>query len=131
MSIPVTTSLCPTCSEVLEPLATEHGIVWVCRRCRAFAANLAVLRKAAPRQFVKHLWLAGLELGIPSSHRCPSCEQPLRRFGADVEVSPACEMCCRCFLVWFDDSALQSLQIGSDDPAAGRAILSLARRALT
>ena len=122
---------CPICSGPLEPRSTDLGIVWVCRACRAFAANLAVIRKVAPRQFVKYLWLAALEMGKPSSQPCPSCAQPLLCFGPEVEVSPSCKVCCRCFLLWFDEAALISLRIGPRDVGGGRDALALAFRAVS
>lgn len=129
MSVAATIINCPICSDPLTLYATDHGIVWVCAACRAFGANLAVVRKVAPRPFVKHLWLAAVQLGIPSKRRCPSCAQPLLRFGADVEVSPSCKVCCRCFLIWFDAAPDGAPVIeASDDPLARafRAIRQLA-----
>ena len=122
---------CPICSNPLEPCSTDHGIVWVCRACRAFAANLAVIRKVAPRQFVKYLWLAALEMGRPSSQPCPSCAQPLLCFGPEVELSPSCKVCCRCFLLWFDEAALTSLRIERRNAGSGRDARRLAFRAVS
>ena len=96
---------CPKCSEALQAQSTRHGIVWVCPTCGGCAANLAVIRKLAPAQFVTYLWLAALEAGTRSALQCPSCQQPLLDFGADVELSPACRVCRRCFLLWFDHDA--------------------------
>ena len=115
---------CPACSGPLEPCTTDHGFVWVCRACRAIAANLAVIRKVAPRQFVKYLWLAALQLGRPSRQLCPSCAQPLLSLGPEVEVSPACKVCCRCFLIWFDEPARAAFRLSSRP--AGRDVLTRA-----
>jgi hypothetical protein len=71
--------------------------------------NLAVLRKFVPRQFVKLLWLAGIESGRPSKQACPSCGRPLLSFGPEVRVQPPCHLCRRCFLVWFDAAAAGEL----------------------
>jgi hypothetical protein len=117
MSVVVTPTTCPICSDALQPESTDYGIVWVCRTCRAFAANLAVLRKAAPRPFVKHLWLAATQLGVPSKQPCPSCAQPLLRFRPEVQVSPSCKVCCACFLVWFDAPA--EAAVGLESSGAG------------
>lgn len=128
MSAIVTDSACPACSAPLQPYATKQGIVWGCSPCGGFAANLAVLRKAAPRIFVKHLWLAAIESGIASRQLCPSCSQPLRRFGPEVEVWPSCQLCCRCFLIWFDAQALDALRVAHDDVRLLGERLALARR---
>jgi hypothetical protein len=122
---------CPLCADALTMHATEHGIVWVCGKCRAFGANLAVIRKVAPRPFVKHLWLAAVQQGVPSRHPCPSCSQPLQRFGDGVEVTPSCEVCCRCFLIWFDAPAADVPEMEGSEDALTRAfsaIRQLARK---
>jgi predicted amidophosphoribosyltransferase len=79
------------------------------------AANLAVVRKIAPRLFVKHLWLAALESGAPSQALCPSCGRPLLALGPEVEISPSCKLCCRCFLVWFDQEAATFLRVAAPE----------------
>lgn len=130
MSVPVITAPCAICSNALEARSSEHGFVWVCRACRAVAANLAVIRKIAPRQFVKYLWLAALESGVASRHPCPSCQQPLLDLGPEVEVSPPCKVCCRCFLIWFDQESVGSLGISSNLNSERLDVLGRARRVI-
>jgi hypothetical protein len=128
MSVALTAIKCPVCADQLTLHATAHGIVWVCGRCRAFGANLAVIRKVAPREFVKHLWLAAVQLGMTSKLCCPSCSQPLQEFGVDVEISPSCKICTRCFLIWFDAASVSDHRVelhGDDDQ-----VLTLAFRAI-
>ena len=50
MSVVASIAACPICSGSLTPHSTEHGLVRVCETCRAFGANLAVVRKVAPRR---------------------------------------------------------------------------------
>lgn len=130
MSVVATTIACPMCSDPLTLHATAHGIVWVCGVCRAFGANLAVVRKVAPRPFVKHLWLAAVQLGVPSEHACPSCAQPLRSFGPEVEVSPSCKVCCRCFLIWFDAASVTEGHVGARGVGTSDEVFTLAFRAI-
>lgn len=130
MSVPSITAPCPTCSNALEARSSEHGFVWVCRACRAVAANLAVIRKIAPRQFVKYLWLAALESGVASRHPCPSCRQPLLDLGPEVEVSPPCKVCCRCLLIWFDQGTVVSDGISSRPNSSGLDVFARARRVI-
>jgi hypothetical protein len=101
---------CPLCEGELEPASRRHGIVWLCRSCRAGAATLPILRQVAPREFVNHLWQAALQDGIESPRRCPSCTQPFTCFsGSRVEVEPRLEVCTRCFWVWLHPASLVRL----------------------
>jgi hypothetical protein len=99
--------LCPSCSSELRPRGSAHGIVWICDACGTAAATLPVLRRAAPRAFAQHLWQAALAHGKPGAQRCPSCTQPLLDFaGSPVTVAPVVSLCCRCYFVVFERSAL-------------------------
>jgi hypothetical protein len=46
---------CPLCRKALEPATGWHGLVWVCRACRAGAATLPILHQVAPRPLVNQL----------------------------------------------------------------------------
>ena len=99
--------LCAACSTALRPRGTPYGVVWVCARCGAGAATVPVIRRVVPRGFVQHLWQAARLHGRPSAQRCPSCTQPLSTFdGSPVEVSPVVSVCCHCFFVVLERSAL-------------------------
>jgi Zn-finger nucleic acid-binding protein len=104
--------LCASCSGELQARRTDHGVVWLCGSCVAGATTVGVLRKVAPRSFINHLWQAGLTHGRPSTRRCPSCTQPLLELdGAQVELSPSLQLCCRCYLVWLDRSSLKAFRL--------------------
>jgi hypothetical protein len=100
---------CPLCRESLEPTKGRHGLVWVCRACRAGAATLPILRQVASRSFVNHLWQAALHNGRTSAVVCPACTQPFTEFaGASAAVTPQLKVCVRCFWVWLSPEALSS-----------------------
>ena len=102
---------CALCRADLEPSRLPHGIVWICRSCEAGAVNLGVFRQVVPRGFVNHLWRAVKLYGLPSRKTCPSCAQPLLEVDAKrVQLSPALEVCCRCFLVWLERPVLARLR---------------------
>jgi Zn-finger nucleic acid-binding protein len=99
---------CPSCGAELEPASGQHGIVWLCRACRAGAATLPILRKVAPRAFVNQLWQAALADAVPSPRICPSCTQPFAGFaGSRAKVEPNLEVCTRCYWVWLDSATLK------------------------
>jgi len=101
--------LCPLCRESLEPAKGRHGLVWVCRACRAGAATLPILRQVASRTFVNQLWQAALYHGRPSAVVCPACTQPFTEFaGVSTAVNSQFKVCVRCFWVWFSPEALSS-----------------------
>ena len=101
---------CPTCGADLEPTQGQHGIVWLCRPCRAGAATLPILRQVAPRNFVNQLWQAALQNGVPSAQICPSCTQPFTTFtGSSARVEPNLEVCTRCYWVWLNSASLKLL----------------------
>jgi len=117
----------------------RHGVVWLCRTCRAGAATLAVLRHVAPRAFVNHLWQAALHNGRRSSLVCPSCERPFTEFvdAASALDPEQLEVCTRCFWVWLGPEALASSRgtvvfppALEDARGARRALGSLTFRAL-
>jgi hypothetical protein len=117
--------LCAACSAALAPRRTAYGVVWVCARCGTGAATVPVIRKVVPRGFLQHLWQAARLHGRPSTQRCPSCTQPLSTFdGSPVEVSPVVSICCHCFFVVLERSALvvggplAPRQIASRSPTA-------------
>ena len=127
---------CATPDRNLEPQATPHGSVWLCRRCIAGAATLGVIRKVAPREFINHIWQAARAHGRESSLPCPSCTQPLLTFHPDeVSVSPSLEICCRCFFLWLDRDALATLglrspRVGADQGTESRALALAAAAAV-
>jgi hypothetical protein len=111
--------LCPLCRESLEPAKGRHGLVWVCRACRAGAATLPILRQVASRTFVNQLWQAALHHGRPSAVVCPACTQPFTEFaGASAIVNPQLKVCVRCFWVWFSPEALSSRSATATLPPA-------------
>lgn len=91
---------CPTCGGYLERAQSRHGLVWLCRACRAGAVTLPVLRQVAPRTFVNELWQAALHDGRKSRFVCPACAQPFTEFRR-AAVHPQIKVCVRCFWVWF------------------------------
>jgi Zn-finger nucleic acid-binding protein len=101
---------CPGCGVDLEPTHGRHGIVWLCRTCRAGAATLPILRQVAPRDFVNQVWQAALQNGVPSARVCPSCTQPFTTFtGSRAKIEPHLEVCTRCYWVWLDSESLRLL----------------------
>jgi len=108
---------CPSCRGELEPTPGRHGIVWLCRSCRAGAATLPILRRIAPRAFVDQVWQAALHEGRASSTHCPSCGQPFTTFrGSEATVEPELEVCTRCYWVWLGPASLSSLARLRDPP---------------
>jgi ribosomal protein L37AE/L43A len=99
---------CPLCGRALESAKIRHGLVWLCRTCRAGAATLPVLRQAAPRGFVNHLWQGALHDGRESGLVCPSCDRPFTRL-TGPRANPRLEVCVRCFWVWLGPRALTAL----------------------
>jgi ribosomal protein L37AE/L43A len=96
---------CPSCGAYLERGKGRHGLVWLCRACRAGAVTLPILRQVAPRAFVNGLWQAALHDGRPSAARCPACGQPFTGF-ARGDVAARIKVCVRCFWVWFGAETL-------------------------
>jgi Zn-finger nucleic acid-binding protein len=114
---------CPLCRGALEPTKRRHGLVGVCRACRAGAVTLPILSAVAPRRFVNQLWQAALYNGRASRVVCPACRQPFTEFkGASITVTSQLKVCVRCFWVWLRPGALPSLAaIDSLPPAFGHA----------
>jgi len=101
---------CPLCREPLEAIKRQHGLVWICRTCRAGAVTLPILRQVAPRPFVNQLWQTALHNGRTSTVVCPACAQPFTEFrGASAEVNSQLKVCVRCFWVWLRPGVLSSL----------------------
>src|SRR5262245_37072712 len=123
---------CPLCREPLEPTKRPHGLVWVCRACRAGAVTLPILRQVASRPFVNHLWQAALHNGRISRVICPACTQPFTEFrGANTVVNSQLKVCVRCFWVWLRPGALSSFSEAIPLPPAfglGRALAQGASR---
>jgi hypothetical protein len=110
---------CPLCNKFLEPAKGRHGLVWVCRACRAGAATLPILRQVASPTFVIQLWQAALHHGRPSAVICPACTQPfIEVAGASAIVNPQLKVCVRCFWVWLSPETLSSRSAASDSPGA-------------
>jgi hypothetical protein len=92
---------CPRCRRSLEPTRGRHGLVWVCRACRAGAVTLPILRQVAPRPWVTQLWQAARHHGRPSAVVCPACTQPFTEVvGARIATTLQLQVCVRCFWVW-------------------------------
>jgi len=89
---------CPVCRASLEPTSSLHGLVWLCRACRAGAATVPILRHVVPRAFVNRMWQAALHEGRTSSLRCPSCGQPFTAVTAWGNIR--LEVCVGCCWVW-------------------------------
>ncbi len=109
---------CPLCRGSLERAKGRHGLVWLCRDCRAGAVTLPVLRRVAPRGFINDAWQTALRCGRRSRLVCPACAEPF------VEVSvggddPRIKACVRCFWVWLNPEALSTM-LGTRKPAALR-----------
>ena len=101
---------CATCGGPLTSQPGRHGIVWVCGICVAGATTIGVLRHVAPKAFINHLWQAARLHGSLSRKICPSCTQPLIELRPpQVEIEPALDVCCRCFLIWMEKPALTAL----------------------
>jgi hypothetical protein len=116
-SNPLDPMLCALCRGPLVGQPGRHGIVWVCASCAAGATTLGVLRHVAPKAFINHLWQAARLHGTTSAKACPSCTQPLVELRPpQVEIEPALEVCCRCFLIWMERPTLQALRV--DRPRA-------------
>ena len=116
---------CARCAGPLAAQAGRHGLVWVCADCVAGATTLGVLRHVAPRAFINHLWQAARLHGEPSRKACPSCTQPLVELRPPkVEIEPALEVCCRCFLIWMERATLAALRV--ETPGRARPVLALA-----
>jgi len=99
---------CPLCRGSLERAQGRHGLVWLCRECRAGAVTVPVLRRVAPRAFVNDAWQTALRRGRRSRLVCPACAEPF------VEVSvgradPRMKACVRCFWVWLNPHALAAV----------------------
>ena len=98
----------PLCRGSLERAQGRHGLVWLCRECRAGAVTVPVLRRVAPRAFVNDAWQTALRRGRRSRLVCPACAEPF------VEVSvgradPRMKACVRCFWVWLNPHALAAV----------------------
>jgi ribosomal protein L37AE/L43A len=107
---------CPLCGRHLERAKGRHGLVWLCRGCRAGAVTLPVVRHVAPRAFVNALWQEALRAGGRSRLRCPACGQPfteLRRAGATVPLRV--QVCVRCFWVWLGPHLLSAFVAGGEE----------------
>jgi hypothetical protein len=101
---------CPLCKGALEPSRGRHGLVWVCRVCRAGAVTLPTLRQVAARPFVNQLWQAALHHGCASKVVCPACTQPFTEFRrASGAAHPPLKVCVRCFWVWLSPEGLSSV----------------------
>lgn len=111
-SDPLDPMLCALCRGPLVGQPGRHGIVWVCGSCVAGATTLGVLRHVAPKAFINHLWQAARLHGSRSAKACPSCTQPLVELRPpQVEIEPALEVCCRCFLIWMERPTLAALRV--------------------
>jgi hypothetical protein len=100
---------CPLCRAFLEPATGRHGLVWVCRACRAGAVTLPILRQVAPRSFVNRLWQAALHHGRPSKIVCPACTRPFTECGeANTATHSPLQVCVRCFWVWLSPEGLSA-----------------------
>jgi ribosomal protein L37AE/L43A len=119
---------CPSCGEYLERGKGRHGLVWLCRGCRAGAVTLPILRQVAPRAFVNHLWQAALHAGRPSALRCPACAQPFTTFAARGDVAAQIKVCVRCFWVWFGSETLLAFSMPPALPPAAPLLTDAARR---
>ena len=97
---------CPLCGGALERGQARHGLVWLCRDCRAGAVTLPILRQIAPRPFVNQLWQAALHASRPSALPCPACGWPLREL---ANGDPRIKACVRCFWVWLDSERIAAL----------------------
>jgi hypothetical protein len=118
---------CPLCGEWLEPTKMRHGLVWVCRVCRAGAVTLPILRQAASRPFVNQLWQTALHKGRPSTLKCPACARPFTEFrGVTAALNSQIKVCVRCFWVWLRPGAPLSPPAAEPLPPAlvrGRALV--------
>jgi hypothetical protein len=113
---------CPLCGEWLVPTKRRHGLVWVCRVCRAGAVTLPILRQGASRPFVNQLWQMALHNGRPSTLLCPACTRLFTECrGATAAVNSQLKVCVRCFWVWLRPGALLSpTAVQPLSPARGR-----------
>lgn len=117
---------CPLCGEALTPRPSRFGQVRICQACVGGTTTLSVLKRVAPKEFVNHLWQAAQRSGRPSVKKCPSCRRPLLRLGPGVEIEPEIDVCIRCYVVWFEQAALEQLQL-----APGEAFGPVAQAILT
>ncbi len=127
----VSTELCPLCGEPLTPTRSRFGLVRVCAACVGGTTTLSVLKRVAPKEFINHLWQAAHGSGRPSVKKCPSCRQPLLRLGPGVEIEPEIDVCIRCYVVWFEQGALEQLQLAPGEflsPVAAAMLTAIAGR---
>jgi hypothetical protein len=87
---------------------------------------LPILREAAPRGFVNHLWQGALHDGRESGLVCPSCARPFTRL-VGPRANPRLEVCVRCFWVWLGPRALSALAEGPAGVPARVTTRALAR----
>lgn len=94
---------CPRCSEKLRSARGSGGISWLCPSCRGRATTLPVLRKLAPKSFVRDLWRASGNEPASPGLKCPSCHHPSRAVDvALVDGVETLDVCRRCHVIWFD-----------------------------
>lgn len=78
--------------------------------------TLPILRRFAPRPFVNGLWQTALHQGRTSPLVCPACLHPFTEVGSTF--APRITVCVRCYWVWLDCDALDSLAtLGTPAPA--------------
>ena len=100
--------ICPNCQGRLARAQNQIGIYWSCPNCGGRAVGLAVLRKAAARDFVNRVWgLARDENGVLGRH-CPMCDKPMLEVTLPQTDSLKLDVCKRCDFVWFDPNELES-----------------------
>jgi Zn-finger nucleic acid-binding protein len=114
---------CPRCRVDLAIEKRGHARFDRCPRCRGVAVNLALLRRFAPPERLRNLWL-NLSAGR-AADPCPSCDRPLLAApvdcgGRDVEI----EVCRPCQLLWFDAEKLAEFSPSRQAPAAPKHELS-------
>jgi Zn-finger nucleic acid-binding protein len=114
---------CPRCAVDLVPEARNGARFDRCRRCRGVAVTAALLRRFAPREQIRALWM-NLVVGHGDAP-CPSCARPMISTpvdcgGRSIDV----DVCKPCQMLWFDVDDLAAFSPARQAPDASPERLS-------
>ena len=100
------TMQCPRCRTALETSTTEGVRFERCATCDGLALAVAVLRRFAPEERVREVWI---DLpGARPGGACPSCSNAMREISVDCDgAKVAIDVCKACQLFWFDATELK------------------------
>ena len=100
--------ICPNCQSRLARTQNQLGIYWACPNCGGRAVGLAVLRKAAARDFVNRVWGLARDGNGTLGRRCPMCNKPMFKVTLPQTASLKLDVCKRYDFVWFDPNELEA-----------------------